>query len=220
LSAELWQGVADWTRARDVVNAYGITETANWIGGASHRSHAPADGLIGTPWGGRAAVCDEAGRLAAQGPGEIVVQTPSLMTGYLRRPGETRRVLKGGWYHTGDIGEIDARGVIRLTGRARNEINRAGIKVHPEEIDLLLERHPEVAEACTFAVPDPIAGEVVAAAVRMVAGAHVDAAALRQWCLERIRREAVPEKWYFPQAIPKTDRGKVNREQVMRAMTS
>ena len=88
------------------------------------------------------------------------------------------------------------------------------IKILPEEIDLLLEGHPAVMEACAFGVADAISGETVAAAVCVKEGENIDVADLRAWCAERIRPDGVPEKWYIVDEIPKTDRGKVNRQQV------
>ena len=214
LSAELWNAVADWSGTRHVVNTYGITETANWIGGASAAEVAPEDGLVGRPWGGRYAIVDGGGDFHPRGEGEIFVQTPSLMTGYLDRDDLTREALVGGWYRTGDTGVVDGDGRLRLTGRLREEINRAGVKVSPAEVDLLLERHPRVAEACAFAVPDPISGEAVAVAVVPGDGDSLDTDDLRRWCLERIRREAVPQSWYVLSRLPRNDRGKVNRARV------
>ncbi len=129
------------------------------------------------------------------------------MKGYYDRPDWTREVIVDGWFRTGDIGTIGEDGIARLLGRSRLEINRAGIKIHPEEIDLLLEGHPKVTEACAFAVPDEFAGEIVGVAVR----AAVGASALRDWCRARIRKEAMPERWFFVDEIPRTDRGKVDR---------
>jgi acyl-CoA synthetase (AMP-forming)/AMP-acid ligase II len=126
--------------------------------------------------------------------------------------------MSNGWYATGDLGEIDAAGNIRLTGRAKDEINRAGFKVQPAEIDMLLDGHPNLAEACVFGLPDPVSGEIVAAAVRLQPGAKEDAASLRDWCLKRLRREATPERWFFVDEIPKTSRGKVSREAVRQAL--
>ena len=216
LSAELWLRVAAWSGA-PVANMYGITETANWIGGAASDEFAPEDGLIGRLWGGDVAVLDEAGRIRAAGEGELLLQTPSLMQGYFRRPDLTAPVLRAGWFHTGDIGRIDEDGTMRLIGRQKDEINRAGQKVNPAEIDLFLERHPSIAEACCFGLPDSVSGEIVAAAVRLVEGARDDTPALKAWAAERLRHEIVPEKWFIVADIPKTDRGKVSRRIVMQA---
>ena len=215
LSADLWQGVIDWCGTDDVANMYGITETANWAAGAIASQYAPEDGLIGRMVGGTAAVLDESGEINGRGHGEILLQTPSLMNGYHGRDELSAEVLRDGWYLTGDIGEIAADGTMRLTGRQKAMINKAGMKVHPEEVDLLLEQNPNVAEACCFAVPDPVQGEAVGAAVVFADGADaVPAKELRGWCQARIKPQAVPDKWFFVSSIPKTDRGKINRDAV------
>ena len=214
LSAELWQAIADWTGTNDVVNMYGITETANWLGGASLADHPAEDGLIGRMWGGTAAVLTSTGEVRPDGEGEILVQSRSLMKAYYKRADETAEVLRGGWFHTGDIGRIDGAGVMRLTGREKNEINRGGMKIHPEDINLLLERHPAVREACAFPIPDEVEGQTVGVAVSLANGADTDARRLRRWCAERISREKVPVKWFVLDEIPKTDHGKLNQAAV------
>jgi len=214
LSKEVWQEIIEWSSVPDVVNMYGITETANWIAGASSLDNAPTDGLIGRMWGGAAQVLTEDGKIKPVGEGELIIQSPSLMRGYYQRDDLTHAALQNGWYRTGDIGRIDDDGLIRLTGRAKSEINRAGLKIHPEEIDTLLERHDFVQEACTFAIPDNIAGEIVGIAIVMDEGKTIELEDLRKWCLERLVREKVPERWFVVSEIPKTDRGKINRSVV------
>lgn len=213
LTEELWQSVIDWTGCRDVVNMYGLTETANWVAGASAREYAPADGLVGRMWGGRAAVLAD-GAIEAEGEGEILLRTPSTMIGYLDAPDQTAAAFRDGWLATGDIGTIDRSGVIRLVGRTGTRINRGGIKVHPEEIEATLERHRGVAEACAFALPDPVAGETVGVALSLVDAAGPDGHELADWCRARLRREAVPDRWYILPDIPKNDRGKPDRRAV------
>ncbi|NBC14313.1 MAG: GNAT family N-acetyltransferase [Gammaproteobacteria bacterium] len=213
LSAELWEEVMAWAGTQRVCNLYGITETANWAAGACGEAVTPEDGLIGTMWGGEAAVMGTDGVRRTVGEGEILLRTPSLMTGYFRRPDLTEAVLRDGWYHTGDWGRLDESGTLRLLGRTKTEINRAGMKILPEEIDLLLERHPSVLEACTFGMPDPVKGESVAVALRR-SDESLDGQVLRTWCRERIREECIPERWFMVPEIPKTDRGKINRAKV------
>lgn len=217
LSASLWSEIAAWSRA-DVVNCYGMTETANWIAGASSRTDEIADGLVGQPWGGVAAVVDDRGTAQLQGDGEIVLQSSCLMRGYLKRPDMTAAAISNGWFRTGDRGTIDRSGRIWLTGRLKDEINRAGFKVQPAELDMLLERHPEVAEACVFAVPDPITGEAIGAALRPANAAMIDVNALRSWCQDKLRRDAIPDHWFVVQQIPKNARGKVNRAAIRQAL--
>jgi acyl-CoA synthetase (AMP-forming)/AMP-acid ligase II len=218
LSADLWQAVADWSRA-EVVNCYGVTELANWVAGASSRAEGIAAGLIGKLWGGEAAVADEAGGVRAAGEGELLVKSPSVMSGYLHRPDLTAGAFVDGWYRTGDTAVIDTSGRITLTGRIKDEINRAGLKVQPAEIDTLLATHPAVQEACTFGIADAVSGEIVAVAVQLVPGASITAAALTDWCRARLRREAIPERWFMVDKLPRNERGKISRDTVRRALT-
>lgn len=217
VAADLIEEIVAWTGTDDVRNMYGITETANWVAGGSARDRKPEDGLIGPMWGGEAAVATSDGSVKSQGEGEILLRPPSLMVGYLKQPDLTSEVIKAGWYHTGDTGTVDEKGAIQLTGRIKNEINRGGMKVSPEEIDLLLERHDAITEACAFGLADEVAGETVAAALAIKEGSTIDLKDLRIWCMERIRKECVPERWYILNEIPKTDRGKLNRDNVRTA---
>jgi oxalate---CoA ligase len=218
LSTALWSEIARWSGA-EVVNCYGITETANWIAGASSGKDGIIEGLVGHLWGGSAAVLDESGSISNQGAGEIVIQSPCLMSGYLKRPDLTTAAFHDGWFRTGDQGSIDEQGRIWVTGRIKDEINRGGFKVQPAEVDSLLEGHPAVAEACVFGIPDPMGGEAVAAAVRLAEGKSATPLSLQAWCSQRLRRAAVPEHWFFVPEIPRTARGKVSRDVVRRTLT-
>jgi acyl-CoA synthetase (AMP-forming)/AMP-acid ligase II len=213
-SADLWRRVVEWSGTRCVVNMYGLTEAANWIAGASAAEFEPVDGLIGRAWGGSLAVLGNDGLPRTAGEGEILVQSPSLMSGYFGRPDLSWAAIRGGWLCTGDVGVIDADGVARLTGRLKYEINRAGIKIHPEDIELLLEQHSALRESCVFRVPDDIAGESVGAAISVQDPSSFDLGALKKWCGERLTREKLPEFWFVLNDIPKSDRGKISRDAV------
>ena len=214
LSSELWSDVSAWTGIPDVVNTYGITEASNWIAGASARDVVPMDGSIGTPWGGELLVRQTDGTLASEGQGELVVRSKTLMRGYLDRPDLTSEALENGWFRTGDLGRIDSNGCATLIGRIKNEINRGGSKVQPEDVDLVLERHPSVLESCAFGVPDDRLGERVGVALTLSSSAPTTRAELAAWCTLHLRRHAVPERWFFVPSVPKTDRGKVLRRRV------
>ncbi len=215
LSAAAWTAIADWTGTRRVLNMYGMTETANWIGGASLETYEARDGLVGKPWGGALALLIDDGVVSDIGSGEVLIASPSIMSRYLGMEQETAATFHGSWFRTGDTGTIDADGVLALTGRIKNEINRGGVKIPAEEIDMLLERHADVIEACTFALPDPVAGECVAAALVLRQGG--DTEAIKAWCRERCRAEAVPTKLFVLDAIPRNDRGKIVRSTVRAA---
>ena len=216
LAGETWTDVISWAGGAAGANMYGITETANWIGAASSADFTPEDGLLGRLWGGAAAIRSGGGTLAENGAGEIMVRTPSLMSGYFQRPDLSAQVLVGGWYATGDTGTLD-NGVLRLTGRAGNVIIQAGINIHPEELDLLFERHDDVAEACAFGLDDPVSGQAVALAVTLRKGAAATGADLADWAQSRLRADALPQRYFVLPEIPKTDRGKLNRALVAKA---
>ncbi|WP_173930928.1 class I adenylate-forming enzyme family protein [Chelativorans sp. Marseille-P2723] len=212
LSAEAWSSIAGWIGTRRVLNMYGMTETANWIAGASLEDREPTDGFVGKPWGGTWAVLDGEGNIRNKGFGEVLVASPSIMTCYLGMEDATAAAFIGPWFRTGDIGMIAEDGGLTLVGRIKHEINRGGIKIPAEEIDLLLERHPHVEEACAFPLADPVAGEAVAAAVVLRKGGEVEA--IKAWCRERCRPEAVPTRIFPLDAIPRNDRGKIVRDHV------
>ena len=214
LSSDLWENVKRWSNNKTIVNMYGITETANWIAAASSDKYTPRDGLVGDMWGGSAAILNEENEISAAGEGELLIQSPSLLKEYFKLPEKTKEILINGWYRTGDIGCIDDNGTIYLTGREKYEINRAGIKVYPEDIDLLLERHGEIREACAFAIPDDIEGETIGVAISFINAPAQNLSDIQKWCFERLSREKVPVKWFVEEEIPKTDRGKLNRDLV------
>ncbi|MEW9837317.1 class I adenylate-forming enzyme family protein [Mesorhizobium marinum] len=217
LSIELWESIAAWTGTRRVFNMYGMTETANWIGGASLEEPSARDGLVGHAWGGSFGVVGEDGRVSTSGSGEVVLNSPTIMLGFHGMADKTAEVLHGVWFRTGDIGEIDAEGRLTLVGRIKNEINRGGVKVPAEEIDMLLERHPAIGEASAFAVPDPVSGEAVAAAIVMRPGAEASDDAIKAWCRLHIRPEAVPSQLFRLDEIPRNERGKIVRAVVREA---
>ncbi len=218
LMPELWNKIADWASC-EVVNCYGMTETANWFAGASSHDQDPAEGLVGLPWGGAACIGLNSGGTCPQGEGEILVRGAAVMSGYLFQPELTRTAFRDGWYRTGDFGRIDDDGKIWLTGRIKDEINRAGFKIQPLEIDQLLESHPDIAEACTFALPDSITGELVAVAVCLKKGVTQTSDDLRAWCEQRLRPTAIPERWFIVDEIPRTTHGKLSRTMVRETLT-
>jgi len=224
LSKDLWQKVANWCGGANVRNVYGITETGSWIAGARGDA-APADGLVGTPWGSRFAImpggsvehCPQRGAPCEDGePGHVWVKTDALMKGYLDREDLTAQQVCEGWFSTGDIGLIDAEGQLILKGRERDEINRGGIKIYPADVEAVVATSPQVREACAFACDDPLYGQAVAVAVVPEPDCAIDLKALYAWASEHLAEYKIPKNWYMLDSIPKTDRGKINRDTVAR----
>lgn len=209
LSLQLWGQISDWCGTAQVFNTYGMTETANWISGGSYAETGRCDSYVGKPWGGVFRVLRDGG-LHDAGEGEIAVKSPGQMLGFWRDPAKTAETMMEGFLLTGDLGRLAADQSLTLTGRSKNEINVAGIKVLAEEVDMLLEGHPDIAEACSFGIPDAIAGERVAAVVRATDKA-LDAQTLIGWCRDNARADAVPSRIEIVDEIPKNDRGKIAR---------
>jgi acyl-CoA synthetase (AMP-forming)/AMP-acid ligase II len=162
-------------------------------------------------------VDEHAEPLALQQHGEIVVRGPQVFPGYLDDPeANTRTFLPGGWFRTGDIGYFDDAGYLYLSGRLREIINRGGEKIVPREVDDVLLAHPAVADAAVFAVPDPLLGEDVVAAVVLKPGASASPRALRSWMLDRLVSYKVPRRVWLVESLHRTTTGKVQRGELAR----
>ena len=214
LSYEQWEQIAEWNGTKDVYNMFGTTETANWIAGGALRDADGRDGYVGNCWGGRLAVLDDKGVVRTHGRGEVLIQSSSMMVEYLNAPDKTDEAFHGTWFRSGDIGKLSVTGQLQLVGRIKSEINRGGIKILAEEIDMLLERHRDIVEACTFGMDDPVSGEIIAAAIVLADHIESNTAGIKKWCRDTVRPEAVPAKLFVVSEIPKNDRGKVVRAQV------
>ncbi|HEV2098945.1 MAG TPA: AMP-binding protein [Stellaceae bacterium] len=199
----------------EITIAYGMTETSP----VSFQS-APDDPLerrvdtVGHVHPHLAAkVVDKGGRTLPLGiPGELLVRGYSVMLGYWGDPVATREAVDAeGWMHTGDLATLDADGYCRIVGRLKDIIIRAGENVAPQEIEEALHRHPKVAEACVFGVPDTRFGEEICAWIRLREPASATAREIRAFCRDRLANFKVPRYIKFVDAFPLTVTGKVQR---------
>lgn len=144
--------------------------------------------------------------------GEIWVRGPGVMSGYLDDPEATAAVLRpDGWYRTGDLGYLDEDRFLFLTGRLNELINRGGEKIAPAEVDAVLQAHPAIVEAATFAAPDARLGEDLVAAVVLREGVSIPLWQLRAWLLERLSPVKTPRRFWVLDSLPRTPTGKVQR---------
>ena len=141
--------------------------------------------------------------------GEIVARGPNVMKGYLNRPEETAQALRGGWYHTGDLGRADTDGYYYIVDRKTDLILVGGLNVYPREVELALASHPSVAEAAVIGVPDPVRGETPKAVVVLREGQRSDPQELIQWCRQRLANYKVPRTISIVSQLPKTVTGKI-----------
>jgi acyl-CoA synthetase (AMP-forming)/AMP-acid ligase II len=166
------------------------------------------------------AIVDAAGTPLPNGEiGEIVVRGPLVMSGYLDRPDMSAEAIVDGWLHTGDLGQIDARGYVYIRGRLREVINSGGFKIFPGDVEAALIRYPGVAECSVFGVADERWGEAVHAAVKLTPGVLVNAAELITFTKAELGSVKAPKEIHFVAELPKNAAGKVSRSDV-RAMFS
>jgi acyl-CoA synthetase (AMP-forming)/AMP-acid ligase II len=115
---------------------------------------------------------------------------------------------------TGDIGMLDDQGRLVLRGRERDEINKGGMKVFPSDIDAVVERFDRTNDVCTFAFEDPIYGQNVGIAVVLEDRSDETIKALYAWMKSHLAESKMPMRWWVIDAIPRTSRGKINRDAV------
>jgi len=146
--------------------------------------------------------------------GELCVQGPQVMRGYWNRPDETAHVLSAdGWLRTGDICEMDARGMVRFIERCKDVVVVSGFKVYPNEVEEVLMLHPGVREAGVVGVPDEKSGEGVKAFV-VKKDPALTAAALIAHCKANLAAYKVPKQVEFRDRLPKTPIGKILRREL------
>jgi|ERR1700675_2747941 oxalate---CoA ligase len=200
-----------------LLEAYGMTEAAHQMTSNPLPPRAHKPGSVGVPAGPQISIVDDHGHhLRTERRGEIVVRGPNVFSGYENDQGANATSFTDGWFRTGDEGFLDQDGYLHLTGRLKEQINRAGEKISPHEIDRVLLRHPAVSEAVTFGFAHPKLNEEVAAAV--VLREPVSESVLLKYCGERLAEFKCPKKLFFVEFIPLTATGKVRRNAVAAAL--
>lgn len=205
-------------RGCQFIQSYGMTEMCAIVTTLLGNDHTSDQGrhlyTIGRPLSGyEIAIEREDGIPALPGEcGEILIKGPSMMKGYYKDPEATKQALRGGWYHTGDMGLLDGDGYLVLRGRNGDMMISGGENIYPKEIeDVLMQLTGQIAEAAVFAVPDDYWGERPAACVRPVPGAQPKEQQLIAYCRERLAHYKVPKRIYVVEHLPRTPSGKVKK---------
>lgn len=146
-------------------------------------------------------------RLPAGGTGEICVRGPAVFAGYWNNEAATAAAFAGGWFHTGDLGRLDAHGFLTITGRASDMFISGGSNVYPREVEEALLTHPAVAECAVVGLPHPKWGEAGVACV--VLRAPAEPAALLAHLAPMLARYKHPQRIVAWEALPKSAYGKV-----------
>src|SRR5947208_1394962 len=206
--AERWKQVT----GSPIIEGYGLTETAP-SATANPLNVTTFTGAIGVPMPSTEVVLrdDDNRDLPLGQAGEICIRGPQVMAGYWQRPDETAEVLgKDGFLHTGDIGVMDEKGLIRVVDRKKDMIVVSGFKVFPNEIEQVVAMLPGVLECAVIGVPDEHSGEVPKVFV-----VRKDPQLTEQDVLEHCRKELTgykrPKYVEFRAELPKTNVGKILR---------
>ncbi len=198
---------------KTLTTAYGLTETASVAtahGGDDYFAHPGSVGRA-APTVELRVVDDNGTDRPAGERGEIWIKGPTVMNrGYWRRPDANESSFSDGWFHTGDIGYLDAEGFLFLVDRAKDMIIRAGENVYCVEVENVLFDHPDVIDAAVVGVPHKTLGEEVKAVVQLREGATVTADELREFCAQHLANFKVPEYIEFrTEPLPRNPAGKV-----------
>jgi long-chain acyl-CoA synthetase len=199
----------------EILEGYGLSETSPVA--TFNRLDRPAKpGSVGLPvWGVSVRVVDPQDNDVPQGEmGEIVIKGHNIMKGYYKRPAETAEAMRGGWFHSGDLGSFDADGFLSITDRVKDMIIRGGFNVYPREVEEVMMTHPAVSLAAVIGVPHDSHGEEVKAYVILKSDAACDPDELMEWCKENMAGYKYPREIEFRETLPMTATGKILKREL------
>jgi acyl-CoA synthetase (AMP-forming)/AMP-acid ligase II len=200
-----------------LVQYFGLGEVTGNITVLRADQHTPENlGTCGTPRTGMevAILAEDGKRLPPGVIGEICVRGPAVFAGYFENEAANAKAFAGGWFHTGDLGVLDSRGFLTITGRASDMYISGGSNVYPREAEEALLTHAAVAECAVVGLPHPKWGEAGVACVVPRAGMAVDESVLLAHLQDRIARYKQPLRVVLWDALPKSGYGKVPKAMI------
>jgi long-chain acyl-CoA synthetase len=200
-----------------VLEGYGLSETSPTA--SFNRSQQERRFLsVGKPiWGVEMKIFDDDDRELPPGRdnvGEIVIRGHNVMKGYFNNPEASAEAMRGGWFHSGDMGYQDDEGYFFIVDRKKELIIRGGFNVYPREVEEVLYAHPAVAAAAVIGVPDERLGEEVGAVVQLKPGQAATADELIALCRERIAAYKCPRSVRFVDQLPIGPTGKILKREL------
>lgn len=202
---------------KDVYDNYGMTENVAFATGMPWGGKRKT-GTVGVPFPGTdVKIVDlERGKTEMKPgePGEICIKGPQVMSGYYKKPDETAKTLRDGWFYTGDIGFLDDEGYLTISDRKKDIIIAGGFNIYPQEIDEVLFRHQKISEACCIGIPDSYRGETVKAYIVLKPGMTLTVEEVKAYCKGELAPYKVPTQVEFVDQLPKSTIGKILRREV------
>ena len=176
-------------------------------------------GSVGPPLKGvRVKIVDDREiELPAGEIGEICIQGPNVMKGYLNQPDETAEALKNGWLHTGDLGKVDEDGYVYIIDRKKDMLIVGGLNVYPKEVEECLYTNPKVREAAVIGTSDGQRGEIPVAFIVLKEGSTANNSEFAVYCRNRLANYKCPRKIIFVDSLPKNESGKIDKKQLKEA---
>ena len=205
----------------EIHEGYGLSEAPVCVENPYEKVTKP--GSIGLPIPEfRARIVDNTGDDVQQGGvGELLINGPAVMKGYLNRPEETRTTIKDGWLYTGDMARMDEDHYIYIVDRKKELVIRGGYNVYPREVEEVLYQIPDILEAAVFGIPHEDLGEEVAAVVFLKEGAQVDTGTIKNYVKERVAPYKYPRIIKnVKEPFPKTGSGKILKKEVKKQYSS
>jgi long-chain acyl-CoA synthetase len=198
---------------------YGLTETAP-LGTMQVMGADPRAGTVGLPAPQTIieVVDIETGMrpLPTGEKGEICFRGPSVMKGYWKKPDATAEAFRGGRFHTGDIGFIDADGYVTLVDRKKDMILSGGFNVFPRNIEEAIYEHPDVAEVTVIGIPDAYRGQSAKAFIALKSGAkEFSFEELKRFLGDKLAKYEMPSEIEFRPSLPKTPVGKLSKKELV-----
>jgi fatty-acyl-CoA synthase len=197
-------------------DAYGLTETVSSDTFVDREHMISKIGSVGKPLlHQEVRVVDSDDRPVPPGTiGEIVLRGPKVFPGYWRDPKATETSIRGGWFHTGDMGRLDPDGYLWVEDRKKDMIVSGGENIASPEVERALFEHPAVLEAAVVARPDERWGEVPHAFVVLREGHATTSQELIEFCRQRLAKFKVPRQVDFLGSLPRTPSGKVLKREL------
>jgi len=199
----------------EIFEGYGLSETSP-VASFNMVGRPRLAGTIGYPvWGTEMRIVDEQDRPLPDGePGEICIRGHHVMKGYLNLPDATKEALRGGWFHSGDIGTRNPEGYFTIVDRKKDMILRGGFNVYPREIEEVLYGHEAIIEVAVIGIPDPEKGEEIKAVIALAPGAELSADDVIAYCKERLAAYKYPRVVEFRDSLPKGSTGKILKREL------
>jgi long-chain acyl-CoA synthetase len=198
-----------------IIEGYGLSETSP-VASFNHLDRPSKPGTVGQPLFAVdiMIVNDNDEPVETGQPGEVVIRGHNVMKGYYKQPEATAQAMRNGWFHTGDIGMLDADGYLSIVDRKKDMILRGGFSVFPRELEEVILTHPAVSLVAVIGVPDDRLGEEVKAFIVKKPGAEVTEDALRAWCKDQFAAYKYPRLIEFRTELPTSATGKILKREL------